>query len=643
MMKSSILRHASVCRVAALGARRVQVAPRASATVRAFSKPTFSATASLRQLSPAIRFYSSEAAAPAPTEETQELVTKFADLRSLGVHQRLVSAITQGMKYENMTPVQSMTINSGLSGKDIVAQAKTGTGKTLAFLVPVIQRILEQQPELAYSNGRKTASCDDIRAIILSPTRELAEQIGMEAKKLVCETGVVVQTAVGGTQKNMMLQRTRREGCHILVATPGRLNDLLSDPSSGIDAPKLAALCLDEADRMLDVGFDDELQQILRFLPNRRDVPRQTLLFSATIPKDVVGLARKYIDPQNFEFVQTVRGDEVPTHEKVPQFIVPCKGFENIYPTLLELIQREVARTRSNPDVLPFKAVVFLPTTASVQMSGALFNKLSRSDREMPHVISIHSKLTQRERTHAADDFRRAKSAILFSSDVTARGMDFPNVSHVIQIHSPPDREQYIHRLGRTGRADKEGQGWLLVADVELSNARRSLPGLPIQRNTDLACASVDATAPDTGAAIPSQFEQIKSVAKDMRHDLLQNAYLAYLGGAMKGLSRQPLIDAINDQAIHGWGLPEPPAIPLKTARNLGNVRGIRVETREERSRDQDGFRGGSPGGGRRDSRGGRDGFERRDRRPRDSFEKIGESAWEDRRPRDNNRRRATF
>ena len=133
------------------------------------------------------------------------------------------------------------------------------------------------------------ARSDDIRDIIVSPTRELAEQIAVEAAKLVRGTGIIVQSAVGGTQKRMMLSKVRREGCHLLVGTPGRLNDLLADPSSGIAAPNLQALVLDEADRMLEVGFQQELMEIIKSLPDRRDVPRQTLLFSATIPKNVVG------------------------------------------------------------------------------------------------------------------------------------------------------------------------------------------------------------------------------------------------------------------------------------------------------------------------------------------------------------------
>jgi ATP-dependent RNA helicase MSS116 len=148
--------------------------------------------------------------------------------------------MTEGMGLETMTEVQSKTINSAIKGTDIIAQAKTGTGKTVAFLLPVLQNIINVDPDLAKSvRGRRgpRSTADDIRALIISPTRELAEQIADEAKKLVSGTGIIVQTAVGGTQKSMGLRAIQREGCHILVGTPGRLKDILSDPYTRVEAP----------------------------------------------------------------------------------------------------------------------------------------------------------------------------------------------------------------------------------------------------------------------------------------------------------------------------------------------------------------------------------------------------------------------
>jgi ATP-dependent RNA helicase MSS116, mitochondrial len=489
-----------------------------------------------------------------------------------------------------------------------VAQARTGTGKTLAFLLPVLQRILQESPELA-QRSRSRASPKDIRAIILSPTRELAEQIGVEAKKLTSNTGLIVQTAVGGTMKNQMLYKVRMEGCHILVATPGRLNDILSDPGSGIAAPRIAALVLDEADRMLDVGFEVQLQEILRILPDRESQPRQTLLYSATIPRSVINLAREYVDTRNFEFVQTVNADETPTHEKIPQHIVTTSGYENLFPALLELLQREMRQ----PEVaMPLKAMVFLPTTFSVQLATQLFQELSRLDRSIPRIYSIQSKLTQNARTNAAENFRRATSAILFTSDVTARGMDFPNVSHVIQVLPPQERDTYIHRLGRTGRQNKAGAGWLIVPRSDVQTCRELLGGLPIRPFDGLESASASLDGPPD--SMPQVAQTVISAAKHVDEDLIKAAYLSFMG-RITGRSKEDQLNGLNDMVTNIFGLKEPPRISPVLAQKLGlsKLRGVNIGHEPRQSNygksDRDAFEskfsGGSSGAGYGGSRGG--------------------------------------
>ncbi|KAH6635332.1 P-loop containing nucleoside triphosphate hydrolase protein [Chaetomium sp. MPI-SDFR-AT-0129] len=644
MMKTSLLRQAAASRVALAVRPAHAAALRASSAALALSHTTRSAATVYRPATSLIRFYSSESAAPREYRDGTPTtrITRFADLPQLNIHERLVSSITRGMSYENMTEVQSLTINAARAGKDVVAQAKTGTGKTLAFLVPIVQRIIDVDPELVMPRRRR-ASAKDIRAIILSPTRELAEQIGVEATRLCQGTGVIVQTAVGGTQKNMMLRRVHVEGCHLLVATPGRLHDLLSDPQSGIEATNVTALVLDEADRMLDVGFKAELETIVRFLPDTSETPRQTLLYSATLPKNVVGIARQFINPHNFEFVQTVSGDETPTHERVPQFIVPCRGFENIGPTLLELLRRETRKGLEGPDARPFKAVIFLPTTASVQLYSQIFRRIGM-DRSLPKVLDIHSKLTQGARTQAAQDFRDAKSAILVSSDVSARGMDFPNVTHVIQVHPPQDRDSYIHRIGRTGRAGKEGVGYLVVADAEIPEARNELRGLPIQRHNELESATADASST---APLPQTFADFKNIASRAPRGLLANTYSAFLGNARKIHDRQAMVDEVNNMAKYSWGMDEPPPAPTSLAPTYRRVSGLNFSDEFAdygRSRhgwgDRDrnfggrggggGFGGGGGrgfgggGGGRGFGGGGRGGGRGMpERRPRDGFEAM--------------------
>lgn len=511
---------------------------------------------------------------------------------------------------------------------DSVAQARTGTGKTLGFLVPTISRIIQQDPTLG-SRSLNQARADDIRAIIISPTRELAEQIGAEARKLCRHTGVKVQTAVGGMNKAMMLRKTRHEGCHLLVATPGRLFDLLSDEYSGIDAPNVQALVLDEADRMLDVGFDKELQQIVRLLPNRKEKPRQTLLFSATIPKDVVSIARVYVDASNFQFVQTISADEAPTHEKVPQHIVPVPGFEHFIPTLLEIIDK-AQKGEHGPD--PVKAIVFFNQTAMVKMVDELFQYLPRYIPSLPPSYAIHSGLDQRDRTRAADNFRKVQSGILISSDVTARGMDFPNVTHVIQFGVPPTREQYIHRLGRTGRANKSGQGWIIIRKEEISDARRKLPGLPIKRNDTLECAAVD-TKNAERSALPEQYKQVADGMRRVRKGLVREVYEKYLNPHGRHVT-QELVDSANWWTQNQCGFETPPTVGANLARlvpGITRVSGVTFQDSDRGSHRGGNERAGGYGGGYGGDRGGR-GFGRGNQRESsDPFSQMSRGSREDR------------
>lgn len=510
-----------------------------------------------------------------------------------------------------------------------VAQARTGTGKTIGFLLPVIQRIIQADPSLgSATRGNNHVSCNDIKAIIISPTRELAEQIGEEARKLCRRTGIKVQTAVGGMNKAQMLRKTKFEGCHLLVGTPGRLQDLLSDEYSGIDAPNLAALVLDEADRMLDVGFERELQDILQLLPDRRKSPRQTLLFSATIPKDVVQLARTYVDASNFQFVQTINPNEAPTHEKVPQHIVTVPGFEHFIPALLEIAEKAQSGAHG-PD--PFKAIVFFNNTDTVKMFGELFEVLPRYLPNLPPAYSIHSGLDQRNRTRAADTFRKARSAILISTDVTARGMDFPNVTHVIQYGAPPARDQYIHRLGRTGRANKSGQGWLILRKEEVPEARRRLPGLPIKRNDELESARVDTVNQD--APLPQNFRAVNDAMSRVRRFFIEDGYRKFITSDRSNRpdELQQTVDAANWWVKFQGQLQTPPDVSpslLKGVPALARVNGLNFGNVERRrGGDSGGYTprsggGGYGGRGDRDGRDSRDPFSsmsrgRRDERPR--------------------------
>ncbi|EGY13982.1 hypothetical protein VD0002_g10106 [Verticillium dahliae] len=596
--------------------------------------------------SPIARWYSAEAEAAAEPEQSPDAndkPTRFDDLPSLGVHPNLVKNITHGMGYESMSDVQTQTITPALKGTDLVAQARTGTGKTLGFLIPVLQRMLQEDPSLATRSARYDARSDDIRGIVLSPTRELAEQIAVEAEKLTRGTGLVVQRAVGGTQKSEMLRRCKREGCHLLVATPGRLNDLLEDPRSGIAAPNLAAIVLDEADRMLDVGFKTELQEIVDKLPDVRDKPRQTLLFSATIPKDVVQLAREWVRPDNFDFIQTVSQGEALTHERVKQHLVPCRGWGNVFPALFEVIEKESANRRANPDLPPFKAMVFLPSTAMVDLAADAFNAGFRQSTGLFN-LRIHSKLTQQGRTRAADRFRELSSGILFSSDVTARGMDFPNVTHVIQAGPPSDREHYIHRIGRTARQGKEGEGWLIISQTDIGTARHELGGLPIEPNRTIVSAEVDLTAATEDQDRTPVFDTTMDALKRVPRSSLAATYMSLFARVTRQNVRDR-VEELKEWFVNGIGLENTPAMSPKTADKLGlrRVEGLNIGYDDDFVNDGSSARdsrGGGRGFGGRDSGrdGGRGGFGGRDggrdggRNSSDPFSNMLESSEGDRR-----------
>ena len=485
------------------------------------------------------------------------------------------------------------------------------------------------------------ARADNIRAIVISPTRELAEQIAVEAKKITSATGVIVQCAVGGTQKQRMLSQTIREGCHLLIGTPGRLNDILSDPYSGVKAQHLNALVMDEADRLLDDGFSKEIDEIKKHLPDPEQVPRQTLMFSATIPRDVVNLVRATMRP-GFHFAKCVDDDEEPTHHRIPQKFVHAAGFENLMPSVYEFILREQQAATSG-EKRPFKAIVYFNSTAEVNLAASVFNKLAggfKRDRPLHGfgAYEIHAKLSQGIRTRAADGFRRAVSGVLFSSDVTARGMDFPNVTHVIQIGLPKDRDTYIHRLGRTGRAGKEGEGWLFLTPMERHELRKRLGGLPLQEDTSLQTASVDLSqSSELPGNIANIIQQVVEVHKRVYPDQLDAAFRGLFGSYQWYGDKHGLLEAANRLAEFGWGMPEPPNPPVS----------LFSGGRRRTSGSSGGYGGHSGyGGDRRDGGrfGGRDGDRRsggfNDRRT-ESFNDRRTESFNDRRAESFNDRRA--
>jgi ATP-dependent RNA helicase MSS116 len=524
-----------------------------------------------------------------------------------------------------------------------LAQAKTGTGKTLAFLLPTLQNILNDPTVDVRQTGRRRprTAASEIRALIISPTRELAEQIAVEARKVAFGTGLIVQTAVGGTQKRLGLTKIQNEGCHLLIGTPGRLKDILSDPWTGVSAPKLNTLILDEADRLLDQGFSADIDEIQTMLPKPTEVDRQTLMFSATVPREVMQMVRQTLKP-DFKHVNTVREDEVPTHERVPQKLVYLNGLENGLPAVLELAKNHQARRDNGEELRPFKAIVYFNSTAETKISADVFNNIRRS-REFRQsslsnmtMLEINSRLTQAVRTRSADNFRRAREGILFSSDVTARGMDFPDVTHVIQVGVPRDRETYIHRLGRTARAGKEGEGWLLIHKGEQDALRRRLGRLPIGiDSTSLSTASADMSQELPNSTIAGEtVNQLKAAFVEIPPLVKIQSYMGQLGTTTTNFrDKAEAIQALNNMSFNGYGLSTPPEINPRVAQLMGlrGMTGVNTGSGMRAPReggDRGGFsRGGDRGGySRGGDRGDRGGFSRGgDRGDRGGFSRGGD------------------
>lgn len=343
---------------------------------------------------------------------------------TLGVSAHLVAAL-QKLNITAATPIQTQTIPLLLEGKDILASAQTGTGKTIAYLLPILQGLLE--------------SNDDSTALILVPTRELAVQV-KDSILDVLGRGSSIFTAVliGGEPMARQFAQLKRRP-RIVVATPGRLNDHLQRGSVKLNTARY--LVLDETDRMLDMGFADQLEAIVDCLPKKR----QTMMFSATMPGNMMKLAGKYLnEPQRIAV-----GIENQAVAKIKQDMVRTSQGNKLPLLLKELDQREGS------------VIIFVKTKMGAeQLAGQLRN-------ENHSVDAIHGDLKQNHRTKVIQAFRNRKSRIMVATDVAARGLDVPHIQHVINYDLPQCPEDYVHRIGRTGRAGAEGNALCFVAPNE--------------------------------------------------------------------------------------------------------------------------------------------------------------------------------
>lgn len=364
----------------------------------------------------------------------------------LGLSQPVLQALD--MKgYNEPTPIQAQAIPPVLEGRDLLGIAQTGTGKTAAFMLPSIDRLRDAD------NRTPFKSC---RMLVLAPTRELAGQIAQSAKDYGAMAGLKVQSIVGGTSVGKDRNKLHR-GTDILVATPGRLLDLIDQKAFNLSGVEI--LVLDEADQMLDLGFIHALRRINQLVPKER----QTLFFSATMPKQIKELVGSYCqDPVHVSVTPAAT-----TAERIDQYLFMVQQDEK--QALLELILSE-----RHPVPGKFERVLIF--TRTKHGADRVVKKLGQ--KGIP-ANAIHGNKSQPQRQRALDEFKRAKTPILVATDVAARGIDIPGVSHVINFELPNVPEQYVHRIGRTARAGRDGIAIGFCAEDERAYLK------DIRKNTD--------------------------------------------------------------------------------------------------------------------------------------------------------------
>jgi len=339
---------------------------------------------------------------------------------SMGLSPRMLNALKR-IHYESPSPIQAELIPEALDGNDVIGQAKTGTGKTAAFAIPII--------EMLEARGRGP------QAIIMAPTRELVQQIVLETQKLAHGQDVAVCGIYGGEPIQKQLNALGR-GVDIVVGTPGRVLDHIERRTLYLG--DIFHVVLDEADRMLDIGFRPDIERILRVVPT----PHQTLLLSATISDEIRKLARRYMH----DAVELNLSKDEPSVESIKQYYVTVEH-ERKFDLLCHLLDRDK----------PSQCIVF---TRTKRGADRLADRLRGKVRG---VATIHGDLPQTTRNRVMQGFRDGTIPVLVATDVVGRGIDVTNISHVINFDVPDDAENYVHRIGRTGRMGKDGLAYMFV------------------------------------------------------------------------------------------------------------------------------------------------------------------------------------
>ncbi|KAH8553066.1 P-loop containing nucleoside triphosphate hydrolase protein [Umbelopsis sp. PMI_123] len=469
-------------------------------------------------------------------------------------------ALDKVFKYKEMSKVQEAVLNRLPLEKDIFVKAKTGTGKTLAFLIPALESSYGNQ---SFRDIKKSVGTS---ILIVSPTRELAQQIAEEARKLTKFYPLKVHCLVGGESKRQQMRNLDRDRADIVVGTPGRLIDMLrSVRHFKRSCESIQTLILDEADQLLDMGFKDEIQDILREIPENR----QTLLFSATLTPQIRQNIVQFALSEDHDLLDTVDPNEINTNLQVKQdyYVAP-------FADQAAVISKIIANRDS---ALGGKTMIFLPTTRMTEMYAEVFRQLLGPKRAKD-IYELHSKKSQSKRNKISELFRTARpGSVLFTSDVSARGVDYPGVKLVIQVGVPSTREQYIHRLGRTGRAGKDGEGVIILAPFEEPFVRNEVSDLPL----------VKQDAKNMLADADDAREIIHEAAGRLPQTFISDAYMSFLGyySSRMPLLNQPRSETLvhGDHFIRGFGVTEVPSLSPNLLAKMGL---------SSKSRDSDRYRG---------------------------------------------------
>ena len=406
-----------------------------------------------------------ETAQTAQTEaaQTEAPAATAVGFLPFGLEAVLLQAVAK-LGFDHPTPVQALSLPAGVAGKDLMVSSQTGSGKTLAFLIPAVQRLLLQVERNA-KIGRFDRMVAQPQILVLCPTRELSQQVAQDAINLVRPIrGIRVASVTGGVPFARQLQNLR--GANLVVATPGRLLDLAGNGQIGLE--NVSVLVLDEADRMLDLGFQEDLENI----HGRTAARQQTLMFSATFAGAVEKLAATMMnDPQRLD---SAGGDT--TNADIEQTLHWTDGYEHKFKLLEHWLTRDDLE----------QAVVFASTQ---QDTDDLANQLSDAGHS---VVALHGAMPQGVRNQRIRSLRSGQARILVATDVAARGLDVPGITHVINFGLPMKNEDYVHRIGRTGRAGRKGRAITLATQRE----RRKIRSLEDYLTQDLTVTEITGLEP---------------------------------------------------------------------------------------------------------------------------------------------------